>query len=96
MMIKVPVIFIGGLKYRFKNDDGKMIEGVSVRFIADDDSSNDENFIGSRVQKMSMPIDQWDPLISQGIQTFSKVNLTLAGFGRSSRLVKVEKVSDNG
>lgn len=96
MMIKVPVIFIGGLKYRFKNDDGKMIEGVSVRFIADDDSSNDENFIGSRVQKMSMPIDQWDSLISQGIQTFSKVNLTLAGFGRSSRLVKVEKVSDNG
>ena len=77
MMIKVPVIFIGGLKYRFKNDDGKMIEGVSVRFIADDDSSNDENFIGSRVQKMSMPIDQWDSLISQGIQTFSKVNLTL-------------------
>ena len=66
MMIKVPVIFIGGLKYRFKNDDGKMIEGVSVRFIADDDSSNDENFIGSRVQKMSMPIDQWDSLISQG------------------------------
>ena len=45
---------------------------------------------------MSMPIDQWDSLISQGIQTFSKVNLTLAGFGRSSRLVKVEKVQDNG
>ena len=96
MMIKVPVIFIGGLKFSFKNDEGRLIEGVSVRFITDDDSFNDEHFIGSRVQKMSMPIDQWDSLISQGIQTFSKVNLTLAGFGRSSRLVKVEKVQDNG
>lgn len=95
-MINVPVIFIGGLKYQFRNDEGKLIEGVSVRFITDDDSINDENFIGSRVQKMSMPIEQWDSLISQGIQTFSKVNLTLAGFGRNSRLIKVEKVQDNG
>lgn len=95
-MIKVPVIFIGGLKYSFRNDDGKLIEGVSVRFISDDGSANSDNFIGSRVQKMSMPIDQWDSLVSQGIQTFSKVELTLAGFGRTSRLVKVEKVSDNG
>ena len=95
-MFKVPVIFIGGLKYSFKNDDGKLIEGVSVRFITDEDSTNNDSFIGSRVQKMSMPIDQWDSLVSQGIQTFSKVELTLAGFGRSSRLVKVEKVIDNG
>ncbi|OYS67815.1 hypothetical protein, partial [Limosilactobacillus reuteri] len=78
------------------NDDGKLIEGVSVRFIADEDSTNNDSFIGSRVQKMSMPIDQWDSLVSQGIQTFSKVELTLAGFGRSSRLVKVEKVIENG
>lgn len=95
-MIKVPVIFICGLKYSFRNDDGKLIEGVSVRFISDDGSANSDNFIGSRVQKMSMPIDQWDSLVSQGVQTFSKVELTLAGFGRTSRLVKVEKVSDNG
>lgn len=95
-MIKVPVIFIGGLKYRFKNDEGKLIEGVSVRFIADDSSTNSDNFIGSQVQKMSMPIDQWNSLVSQNIQTFSKVELTLAGFGRSSHLVKVEKVQDNG
>ena len=94
-MIEVPVIFIGGLKYSFKNENGKLIEGVSVRFISDDDATS-SNFIGSKVQKMSMPIDQWDSLISQDIKTFSKVMLTLAGFGRSSRLVKVEKVQDNG
>ena len=51
---------------------------------------------GSHVQKMTMPVEQWDSLISQGITTFSKIELTLAGFGRSSRLVKVEKVDDNG
>lgn len=94
-MIEVPVIFIGGLKYSFKDENGKLIEGVSVRFISDDDATS-SNFIGSKVQKMSMPIDQWDSLISQDIKTFSKVKLTLAGFGRSSRLVKVEKVQDNG
>lgn len=44
---------------------------------------------------MSMPIDAWESLQDQGLQTFSKVKLTFEGFGRSMRLVKLEKVDSN-
>ena len=94
--VKFQGLFLGATKFGFKTEAGQYLKGVSVRFIVDEDSNNDDNFIGSHVQKMTMPVEQWDSLISQGITTFSKIELTLAGFGRSSRLVKVEKVDDNG
>ena len=92
--VKLPGLFVGAMKFGFKTDAGKYIEGVSVRFIVNEDSTDDDNFIGARVQKMTMPVYQWDSLISQGITTFSKIELTLAGFGRSSRLIKVKKVDE--
>ena len=92
----ITAYFLNALKYNFKSDDGRQITGVSVRFIAPDEEQVNSNQLGSSVQKMSMPIEEWESLQSQGFQTFSKVKLTFNGFGRRSRLVKVEKVQDNG
>lgn len=92
--VKFQGLFLGATKFGFKTDAGQFLKGISVRFIVDEDSSNDENFIGSHVQKMTLPVEQWDSLVSQGITTFSKIELTLAGFGRSSWLVKIEKVDE--
>lgn len=92
----ITAYFLSALKYNFKSDDGRQIAGVSVRFIVPDEEEANTNQIGSSVQKMTMPIDSWESLQDQGLQTFSKVKLTFSGFGRHSRLVNVEKVQDNG
>ena len=41
-----------------------------------------------------MPADKWENLKSLDLQTFSKVKLTFEGFGRSMRLVNLEKIGD--
>lgn len=92
----ITAYFLNALKYNFKSDEGRQITGVSVRFVVPDEEEVNDNQIGASIQKMSMPIDSWESLQSQGLQTFSKVKLTFSGFGRHSRLVNVEKVSDNG
>ena len=92
----ITAYFLNALKYNFKSDEGRQITGVSVRFVVPDEEEVNGNQIGSSVQKISMPIEKWESLQNQGLQTFSKVKLTFSGFGRHSRLVNVEKVSDNG
>ena len=92
----ITAYFLSAIKYNFKSDAGRQIVGVSVRFIVPDEEETNTNQIASSVQKMIMPIDEWETLQAQGLQTFSKVKLTFSGFGRRSRLIKVEKVSDNG
>ncbi len=93
----VVAYLLNALKYDFKSDDGRQISGVSVRFIVpDDEEETNTNQIGSSIQKMSMPLEKWESLQAQGLHTFSKVKLTFSGFGRHSRLVKVEKVTENG
>lgn len=92
----ITAYFLNALKYNFKSDEGRQITGVSVRFVVPDEEEVNGNQIGSSVQKISMPIEKWESLQNQGLQTFSKVKLTFSGFGRHSRLVNVEKVQDNG
>lgn len=94
--MQIEAYLINLFKYNFKSDDGRQITGISVRFIVLDEEQINDNQIGSSIQKMSMPIDAWESLQNQGLQTFSKVKLTFSGFGRHSKLVNVEKVSDNG
>lgn len=94
--MQIEAYLINLFKYNFKSDDGRQITGISVRFIVPDEEQINDNQIGSSIQKMSMPIDAWESLQNQGLQTFSKVKLTFSGFGRHSKLVNVEKVSDNG
>lgn len=93
--MQIEAYLINLFRYNFKSDDGRQITGISVRFIVPEEGGSD-NQIGASIQKMSMPIDTWESLQDQGLQTFSKVKLTFSGFGRHSRLVNVEKVSDNG
>ncbi|PTM21989.1 hypothetical protein [Limosilactobacillus reuteri] len=84
------------LKYGFKTENGQFIEGVSVRFVLPDEEQTNDDQVGASIQKMSLPIDAWESLNAQNLQTFSKVKFTFSGVGRSARLVKVEKVNDNG
>ena len=93
--MQIEAYLINLFKYSFKSDDGRQIAGVSVRFIVPDEEEANTNQIGASIQKMSMPIDAWESLQDQGLQTFSKVKLTFEGFGRSMRLVKLEKVDSN-
>ena len=87
---------INYLKYGFKTENGQFIEGVSVRFVLPDEEQINDDQVGATIQKMSLPIDAWESLKAQDLQTFSKVKLTFSGVGRQSHLVKVEKVTDNG
>lgn len=90
----INVILLNLLFFDFLNDKGDRIKGISVRFIDPNDQGR-KNQIGASVQKMTMPAEEWDNLKSQNLQTFSKVKLTFTGFGRSMRLIKLEKVDDH-
>ncbi|MFR0612724.1 hypothetical protein [uncultured Lactobacillus sp.] len=90
----IDVILLNLLFFDFLNDKGNRIKGVSVRFIDPNDRGRD-NQIGASIQKMTMSADQWDNLKAQNLQTFSKVKLTFEGFGRSMRLIKLEKIDDH-
>ena len=92
--MQIEAYLINLFKYNFKSDDDRQITGISVRFIVPEEGGSD-NQIGASIQKMSMPIDAWESLQDQGLQTFSKAKLTFEGFGRSMRLVKLEKVDSN-
>lgn len=93
--MNIEVILLNLFFFDFLNDKGNRIKGISVRFIDPNDQGR-ENQIGASVQKMTMSADEWDNLKSQNLQTFSKVKLTFTGFGRSMRLIKLEKIDDNG
>lgn len=92
--MNIEVILLNLFFFDFLNDKGNRIKGISVRFIDPNDQGR-ENQIGASVQKMTMSADEWDNLKSQNLQTFSKVKLTFTGFGRSMRLIKLEKIDDN-
>lgn len=91
--MSIEVILLNLFLFDFLNEKGNRIKGVSVRFIDPNDQGR-ENQIGASVQKMTMSADEWDNLKSQNLQTFSKVKLTFTGFGRSMRLIKLEKIGD--
>ena len=90
----IVAILINLFFFDFLNEKGDRVKGVSVRFIDPNDHGRD-NQIGASIQKMTMSADQWKELKAQNLQTFSKVKLTFEGFGRSMRLVKLEKVDSN-
>ncbi|MFR0608804.1 hypothetical protein ACLUV9_10575 [Limosilactobacillus balticus] len=89
----INVILLNLFFFDFLNEKGNRIKGVSVRFIDPNDQGRD-NQIGASIQKMSMSADQWDNLKALDLHTFSKVKLTFEGFGRSMRLVGLEKIGD--
>ena len=89
----VVAILVNLFFFDFLNEKGDRVKGVSVRFIDPNDRGRD-NQIGASIQKMTMPADKWEKLKSLDLQTFSKVKLTFEGFGRSMRLVNLEKIGD--
>ena len=91
--MRIEVILLNLFFFDFVNDKGNRIKGISVRFIDPNDRGRD-NQIGASIQKMTMPADKWENLKSLDLQTFSKVKLTFEGFGRSMRLVNLEKIGD--
>lgn len=91
--MSIEVILLNLFFFDFLNDKGNRIKGISVRFIDPNDRGRD-NQIGASIQKMTMPADKWEKLKSLDLQTFSKVKLTFEGFGRSMRLVNLEKIGD--
>lgn len=94
-MMTAIVYFIYGFRYGFKNDNGQLIQGISIHFISGTSNTNSENQIGNSVEKMSLPIEEWDDLKALNLKTFDQIKLTIQGFGRSARLVKVEKAEND-
>lgn len=94
-MVSPDVFFTSAIKFDFVADNGKRITGVSVRFISGSEVMNSDTQIGSPLEKMSMPIDQWDDLKALNLKTFDRIKLVINGFGRNARLVRVERAEDN-
>lgn len=59
-MDRIPVVVTGARPYKFTNDDGEQIEGLSVHYFTLEPPTGRDQHVGYLPQKVSLPYDEWD------------------------------------